>query len=391
MTRLIFTQVLVFLAIVVSAQSSLYNMMSKKVNGTGSFTVIDSTGSRSFFDIDELEVHGTSNGHKLHAPRPEKKYNDILGCQLNGSEYTVIFSNSWHTDLASVTFNFVTNTVEQHLIPLNLNKESYFSSFLYKNKLYFVTRLKNDTGIRFFTFVKGDHFTTNTVIFKNLDTGLTSFYTAFSPDNASQTDVRSFDEFTIARRETKILLRDGKIYVSLDHSDKSTSVIRIDLESYESVVSVYKQEIKLCGSSGSSNNSFIYKDKLFQFSSCPSGINLTIRNLSDGKILKQYVATDDEEITFKNSPIIQKNLTSYKDDKELTAKQFIRKTSNSVSFVSVAEKSKTLVVSMGGYKFHSSAAPTTPGGGFVSGSSSETLIYFESVLSKDTFDHIDEH
>lgn len=326
----------------------------------------------------------------LHAPKPEKKYRDILGCQLRGSEYTVFFSNSWHTDLASVSFNFVTNKVEQHIIPLNLDKESYFSSFIYKNNLYFITRLKDAPGLRFFTFSEGTHFTTKTLIFKNIDTGLTSFYAAFSPDNAAQIDVEASNDFNIARHKTKILVIDEKIYISLDYSNKSTTVIRIDLRNYESAVLVYDQEIKTCGSISTTNNSFLYKDKLFQFTSCSSGINLRIINLSDGKILKQFAAAGNEEIIFKNSPLIQKSLSSLKKDKELTTKQFIRKTSNSLSFVSVSENIKTLLVTLGGYKYNSSSFPMGPGGTPMGSSTSETLIYFESVLSKDTFDHIDE-
>ncbi len=391
--RLIFTQMLILLTIGLNAQSQVFDMISNKGDKTGSFTVIDAAGVRSFFSIDELTVRGTcykkDSTRKLQAPRPEKKYSHILGYQLKGSEYTVFFSNSWHTDLASVSFNFETNTVEQHLIPLNLNKESYFSSFIYKNNLYFITRLKNAMGIRFFTFLEGGYFTTNTLNFKNIDTGLTSFYAAFNPDNAAQINVRGSNDFNIASHQTKILVIDKKIYISLDYSNKSTTVIQIDLESYESAVSVYEQEIKICEDAIIANNSFIYKDKLFQFISCLSGMNLRIRNLSDGKILKQYAATDNEEIIFKNSPFIQKNSGSFKNDKELTTKQFIHKTSNSLGFVSVSENGKTLTVSLGGYKYNSSAVPLGPGGTPTGGSTSETLIYFESVLSKDTFDHID--
>jgi hypothetical protein len=376
-------------------------MIGNKGDKTASFTVTDSAGIRSFFSIDEQAVQGThykkGETNKLHSPRPEKKYDDILGCQLKDSEYTVFFSNSWHTDLASVSFNFITNKVGQHIIPLNLNRESYFSSFIYKNKLYFITRLKNEKGIRFFTFLQGDQFTTKTLTFKDIDTGPTSFYAAFSPDNVARMDVmppidvRTSNEFfKIARQKTKIFISDGKLYISLDYSDKSTSVIRIDLESYESTVSVYEQEIKTCGNSSTDNNSFIYKDKLFQFTTCTSGINLSIRNISDGKILKQYTATDDEEISFRNSALIQKNTDSFGDGKELTAKQFIRKTANSLSFVSVSEYGKTLSVGLGGFKFNSTTIPMGPGGASVGGLPSVTLFYFKSVLSKDTFDHIAE-
>jgi hypothetical protein len=378
MNKLLFTQMLTLLTIVVNAARR-----------------------GAFFSIDEQTVQGTyykkGAANKLHSPRPEKKYDDILGCQLKDSEYTVFFSNSWHTDLASVSFNFITNKVEQHIIPLNLNRESYFSSFIYKNKLYFITRLKNEKGIRFFTFLKGDQFTTNTLTFKDIDTGSTSFYAALSPGNVAQMDARpSFDVstsnefFKIARRKTKIFVSDGKLYISLDYSDKSTSVIRIDLESYESTVSVYEQEIKICGNSSTDNNSFIHKDKLFQFTTCASGINLSIRNISDGKILKQYTATDDEEISFRNSALVQKNPDSFGDEKELTTKQFIRKTANSLSFVSVSEYGKTLSVSLGGFKFNSTTMPMAPGGASVGGLTYETLFYFKSVLSKDTFDHIAE-
>jgi hypothetical protein len=393
MNRIILTQVLILLTVVVYAQSRVFNMISNKGDKTESFTVTDSVGNKSFFSIDEHSVEGTSYKkdtiYKLLAPRPEKKYSDILGCQLNGSEYIVFFSNSWHTDLASVSFNFITNKTEQHIIPLNLNKESYFSSFIYKDKLYFITRLKNAIGIRFFTFLQGDRFDTNTLTFKNIDTGLTSFYAALSPDNVAQIDVMASNEFSIARQKTKIFIIDEKVYITFDYSEKSTSVIRIDLKSYESTVSVYEQETKMCGASGASNNSFIFKDKLFQFGSCNYGINLRIRNISDGEILKEYTATNDEEITFKNSALTQKITGSSKNDKELTTKQFIRKTSSSLSFVSVSENSKTLLVSLGGFRYNSSTVPIGAGGTFVSGSSSETLIYFTSELSKDTLDHID--
>ncbi len=397
MKKLIVNLLLILLTIGVHAQSELYDMMSKKVDKTASFTIIDSAGGSSYISVDELGVQGyQNNSAKLHAPRPEKKYNRILGCQLRGSEYTVFFSNSWHTDLASVSFNFITNTVVQHLIPLKLNKESYFSSFIYQNDLYFITRLKNATGIRFFTFLGGDQFQTNTVMFKNIDTGLTSFYEAFDPHNTAQIDISEFrngtsNDFNVARSKTKIRVMNEKVYISLDYSNKSTSVIRIDLESYESAVSVYSQQTQICGNASTTFNSFLYKDKLFQVVTCSSGINLGIRNLSDGTIVKQYATKDNEEITFKNSLIIQRQSGSFSVDKELTAKQFMNRILNTRSFVSVSERGETVLVSLGGYRLNNSSGfiPTPTGNIRTAGSSSETLLYFESVLSRDTFDHID--
>jgi hypothetical protein len=277
---------------------------------------------------------------------------------------------------------------------------------MYKNKLHFITRLKDATGIRIFTFLQGDQFVTKTLTFKNIDAGITGFYAALSPDNVGIIDSTASDGFKIAEHKTKVSIVKDKLYISLDHSNKSTTVIRVDLEDYESSVLVYDQKTTICeqryssknnslpgkNSSASSpfdnNNSFIFKDKLFQFTSCPSGLNLKIRRLTDGIILKQYTVADDSEITFKNSVPIEKS-EYYGKEKELTTKQFVRKVSNSVCFVSVSERYETLVVSLGGFRYSgSAAAPSGPGGSFVSvgGSGIESLLYFNCILSKNTLE-----
>lgn len=386
-------------------------MFKNKADKTGSFSVTDSAGNKSRFTIDEKNVEGIfynkDKTYKLQTPRPERKYNNILGCQLTGSEYTVFFSNLWHTDLASVSFNFVTNTVEQHLIPLNLDKESYFSSFIYKNKLYFITRLKGASGMRLFTFLHGDHFAKTKFTFDNINLGLTSLYTALDPDNVAKINSNTSYEFDIVARKTKIFVIDGVVNISLDHAPNSTYVVRINLENHESVVSVYDQATTVCQVSSrassqlmgknstsinpsSHNNSFIYKDKLFQFSSCKAGIDLRIRNMADGKIIKQYTTADGEEITFRNSEILQDGTNILKNEKELTSKQFIRRTSKSTTFVSVSEKGETLSVTLGGITYTGYASTSGPGGSVMTppGIAYETRYYFNSLLSKDSFEHI---
>ena len=90
----------------------------------------EESGETAFFFIEQFQLKGVhlsadSTVRELPAPLPDKKYDIVLGAQKNGSEYTVYFSNKWHTDLAVITMNFEERIFSNHLLPLDLVDESY--------------------------------------------------------------------------------------------------------------------------------------------------------------------------------------------------------------------------------------------------------------------------
>jgi hypothetical protein len=188
-------------------------------------------------------------------------------------------------------------------------------------------------------------------------------------------------ELRNASNPTRVFLAGDDLYITLDQSTKKTSIIRINLADYQQTVVVHDVKAKHCVSPYIRKSSFILEDKLFQLISCTKGIDLSVRNLSDGKILKEYTATEDEEIMFKNSALIQKSLSSFAADKEkeITTSRFLKKTSNAPTFITVSAKGKNFLITLGGFVF-------TAAGQY--GNGTETLYYFTCELSKETLEHV---
>nr|BFF39220.1 hypothetical protein BACY1_10250 [Tenacibaculum mesophilum] len=82
-----------------------------------------------------------------------------------------------------------------------------------------------------------------------------------------------------------------------------------------------------------------------------------ILDLATGNFIKEYAASKDEEILFKNSPIIQKG-GFYNGYRELEkTKKFLRKITTGKIGVSVIKNKNSYLFTIGGYVEQRSAAP----------------------------------
>ena len=87
-----------------------------------------------------------------------------------------------------------------------------------------------------------------------------------------------------------------------------------------------------------------------------------ILDYSTGNFIKEYAVNQDEEILFKNTPIIQKG-GFYNGYRELEkTKKFLRKITAGKIGVSVIKNKNTYLLTLGGYVEQRTAAPMMMGG-----------------------------
>src|SRR5690606_3094444 len=96
--------------------------------------------------------------------------------------------------------------------------------------------------------------------------------------------------------------------------------------------------------------SYLFQDKIFQIGGNKKIMVLTVKDLETGKELKRLTVSNNEEITFKNSPIIQEGnafLPGSKRELDNTS-QFLRKISSENIGVAVFPTKNGYQITIGG-------------------------------------------
>ncbi len=369
----------------------------------------EESGETAFFFTDQFHLKGVhlsadSTVRELPAPLPDKKYDIVLGAQKNGSEYSVYFSNKWHTDLAVITMNFEERIFSTHLLPLGLVEESYSCSFVHQNKLHFFTRLKKEHGFALFTF-NGNRFIRRQFTFPENQKGeeITpkSFYDVMWPENTSFISQIKQERLIDGWARVNIYYVNNDLVLTFDHNKEKTTVITIDTASNQTSVKNYPHENPHCKFSSmySDGNSCIHANKLFQIFGCQEGLSIRATDLDNGNVLFNRAFKYNDEIDFRNTPFMSPDRLK----QEIKSTAFIRKIANGrpgLSAYSVADK---IVLTVGGYLGvgggggyapmmmggGASGAPTmhfVPTGGSMS--SPTSIVYIDVLLAKETLEHV---
>lgn len=159
----------------------------------------------------------------------------------------------------------------------------------------------------------------------------------------------------LTTKENKIYYYNDKIYFTLDNDIKNTKLITIDLLDYSSNVKYYKQVNIDCGDAiRVKSNSYLFEDNLFQIKGCKIEMCFQIKDFKKDSLRKEYRVRENEEITFRNTPLIQEGGTTIftqDSERELEkTKQVLRKISASDIGITVNHSQENIELTLGGFK-----------------------------------------
>ncbi len=224
----------------------------------------------------------------------------------------------------------------------------------------------------------------------------------------------------LTTKENKIYYCDNRIYLVLDNNIEDTKVISISLKDFNSSVNFYNQlNIGSEDTYSVKSNSYLFMDKLYQIKGNKDELGFRMIDLKSDSVIKEYRVRENEEIIFRNTPLMQEGGTTIftqDSEKELnTTKQILRKISASDIGITVRLSGNNLELTIGGFK---QVQGNSGGGGMMMTSPGTTMstpygtvnipatyhynptmygyctytntrsVYFKSLLDKLEFNHV---
>jgi hypothetical protein len=354
----------------------------------------------------------------LEGPRPETFWVEILGSNFSGSKYNLFFAAKPYESFVVMSFDVSNRSVRQGMVKIPFDKkERYAGSASYRGKFYVFTTLKGTSVLKLYAFDDEKNYSTHLYDFKAerfTATGYPTLFDAVRENPLTFIDNEVPNAIELVSKKNKLYGYGNNLALTLDNQSTRTILIKIDLTTFEHTLTFYPHAKSECGLA-STTNSYLYKDHLYQLVVCSTEMIFSIGSLQKGEIVNEFRAVRDEDISFKNSAIVQEgggHPWVPVGERELSkTKQFLRKVSASDIGISVYQSSAGMEIILGGTKELPSGAPMgggmTPGttistpygpmttaptynptyGGYNSYKSSRS-VHFKSLLNPTTFEHL---
>jgi hypothetical protein len=384
-------------------------------------------GNLEITAVETNEVFQEIDYYKI--PRPNINFNDLLGYSINNSAYSLFFSNNKKNQFYIQTIDITNKQSNSKISELKLKKEKFLESFTYQNRFYIFSVKKMSSIIKLYEFDGGNlkaekEFDLSRYKFSN-----SPYFDLYSTLSESITPIQQnlsiakIDNgnpvpLEIASNTSKMYSFDEKVFITIDNILNKTQIISINLNTYEHFFETIKHEPLGCEDAVNVvSNSYLTSEVLFQIKASKSCLVIRTIDLQTKEIISEYEVAKDENITFKNTPIMQEGGTSIYTqgtDKELEkTKEVLRKISNGKIGISAYPLTNQIVLTVGGYKevqqgngvmtYSPETTISTPYGNVNnSGASSynSTLfgysnykntrsVHFKTLLDKDTYNHIE--
>ncbi len=241
------------------------------------------------------------------------RYGNVMGYNIDGETYKILFSNSSKGKFAILTIDFNTKAASKNELDFDFDDyaEKYLETVQYNNQLFVLSANKE-----------------NKLIIRGLgDNGLTTLKSfSINSDSKNQKLLKRDDLFSSLKSnitkvdnrvpnaieqtaaDNKLYQSDSLIYLTIESKGGLQTILySIDLENFTLEQTSFEYPKGRVGDF-KKYNSFIIEDKIFQLGSSDNEMKIIIKNFG-GEILKEFYIEKNQPISFKNSPIIQDGQT----------------------------------------------------------------------------------
>lgn len=391
---------------IVSAQMVLNKKLSLSrgiTENRKAFSLIDTDNAVSIFLLDKKTIYGldldssTSISKEIKVPTPSNEFGELLGGSISGNQKNLFFINAAKKRLHCTWINFNENKFGSNKINLQLDKEEFIGNISYKNKFYILTTRKNTSTLNLYIFENHFSFQKKTFDFPNekfTTESMNTLYHAFFVSSPVIIDNSIPNPLDQTRHANKIYYYDDKIVITIDNQLTRTKVITIDLIEMIAKIDSYKYAKLDCGELyNARSNSYIHQGILYQLKVCTQSMGLSIVDLANNTVLKNYITNRNEDINYRNSDIIHMTGTGSPGENDYhvsRTNQFLRKLANSNAAISAYRVKDKIELMLGSYVYVDGLISFTPPFSPFTVFYSYTLtksIYFKSVLHAKDYAH----
>ncbi|NDV17186.1 hypothetical protein GO009_14265 [Muricauda sp. TY007] len=156
----------------------------------------------------------------------------------------------------------------------------------------------------------------------------------------------------------------------------------IDISTKDLSYSLTSIEKPTFSEASANSNSFILEDKIFHIASTKNQMTFSVKSLDGKKELKSVTVEKGEEISFKNTPVIQENGTYSKYREMEKTSKFLRRLEREDIGIAVTKHNDHYIITMGSKsEIHRGGAPMMmPGFGFPVGAAGAFTVTFNPTF-----------
>lgn len=273
---------------------------------------------------------------------------DSIVLFMNNGKRPGIHSWKYNIAAASITETIVPFEIKENKIVHRLSSHNHFFYFTTNNKAreFVIYKFNDEKNYELLHYPQVE---------KNWDKLMKHKGSAFSEPEADieKTDMEGECGVEAAQCANKIYLRSDTLFLLMNHKPGVTEVLTIDLNNNsEQTRFITHSSHRIASLPGTVFNSFLSKDKLYYAAASDSGVFVQVADFYSGINLNEFFAGRDEEIGFKNSPIVQEK-GAYANNRELgKTKQLLRKMVNGSLVITATPgiDNKLSTVLVGSYK-----------------------------------------
>lgn len=313
--------------------------------------------------------------HTFSAKALPKIRNNYLGTSINDSAYTIFFQNDYGVRFSALHIDFEKSEFEfTDLLEVQSNIETIIGSFEYKSQIHILTSEKRSSKLKLYKLKNHKDITSQTFDFSHVtfktprgfDVTLDRFIDGgYNDSSASLIENNEPGALEASSKKNKMFLDGSSLILTNDFYDNATTYIAIDLENGSSYHKNFPKKSFNKKDRGSKSNSFVLDDNFFNIYVSKEKLDFSVYDINSEELVKSIIITEDDPITFKNSPIILEGGENYRELDR--TKQFLRKVSNSNAGIFAYKQNNKYIITLGSSETREMSTQFAVMGGFFGG------------------------
>lgn len=402
MIKKILIVLVVFLTQTISSQEVIFtsnNLLKKSASLIKDVIPIvnKKNGDIAFFIADAKNVYGYKIDenfkliNKIKSEEKARKYKVLIGSSIfDEDSYRIFLTNKNQNKFASIQFSFKDG--ESSYKEFELKKsERFIQTLNYKDEFYLISGSKLTNRLYISSFDKEGNSKRNNIDTRDLRfidtngkaTNLLSLL--IKTDNITKFEENTPTSVELASEERKMYVRDDVAFFTFDHHKMFTQVLNIDLNSL--TASSFQFKKPSLGKKSKRTNSFVNGETIFTLATTKEKFTVEVLDFKTGNLIKEYSASKNDSIQFKNTPIIQEG-GMYDDYRELgKTKRFLRRIAKGNTGISARRVNNQYHLTIGGYIVQkNNGGMMMPFGGIAIGSIGTATVFFNPAqIAFDSF------
>ncbi|MFG6685452.1 hypothetical protein ACGK9U_02630 [Mariniflexile sp. HNIBRBA6329] len=301
---------------------------------------------------------------KLSSEDRRRKYNTIIGYSVTDSlNYNLYLTNNKSNKFAGINFSFNGGNSLLNEFEFQNSNEKFVQTVTIKNSCYLISILSESSVLKIYKLdgissPKPYSIDLKNEFFLGRDDDKVPLYSLFKIKSNGlfvgiETDKIEDDtpnSIEVVSEEKKLYIIDDKIVFTFDNNKNVTQILTINPMDYSYDIKSYQKPLLKIKPHQKKSNSFISDDKIFTIASTNDSLGFMIQDFKTRKVLKEFLVTKEDSITFKNTPIIQEGGV-YDKYRELEgSRKFLRKLTSADLGISAYKQRDDYLITIGSKK-----------------------------------------